>query len=140
MGGKAPLLQEFASQVRAIRQGHVEAHLLVMIDGDDWDDAKILEELNKRLDVEGLHDLDENDRVLVIVPRREMDTWVRHLQGTEVTEDKAGYRKLDDASEARSVASSLAKSCNVGAKLDSPLPSLTVTCEKWQAYRRQHRL
>ena len=138
--GKAGVLDHVAAQVRAVRETHAAAHLIVLVDGDNWKEERTLDEVNRRLAASNLVPLAPSDRVLLVVVGRRMDTWVRHLRGETVDEiDNPGHKLADD-SVGRGAASVLAEHCRNRRPLDDPLPSLATVCGDWQAYCARHGL
>lgn len=138
--GKDGVLDVMVEGVQTARKHTPETHLVVLIDGDNWDGTKVRMEIDKRLVAAGDEPLRPGDRVLIIVPRWQMDTWVRHLRGEVVTEDQNGAAKLGTDREARGPAQLLAEHCRNHRPLPNPLPSLEAACREWQAYRERHGL
>ena len=138
--GKARVLDALPARIQTVRKAAPEAHLVVLIDGDDWEPAKIKDLIDERLLAADQAPLRLEDRVLLIVPRWQMDTWIRHLRGEPVTETKTGATELSHNSEARKPAQDLAEHCRNHRPLTNPLPSLEAACREWNAYRERHGL
>lgn len=139
-GPKGAVLNHVVEGVRDARDPHVTAHLIILVDGDDWTDEKTLTLVNRRLDAADEAPLSDKDRVLLIVVGRRMDTWIRYLRDEPVTETKTGATKLSHNSEARKPAQDLAEHCRNHRPLTNPLPSLEAACREWNAYRERHGL
>lgn len=72
---------------------------------------------------------DEEDSVLVIVPKRNIETWLAYLRGETVDEDTE-YRKYEEESECRKDVAELVAMCNRGIlRLPAP-PSLEQACRE----------
>lgn len=143
-GPKSAVLNEVPRAVRAVRNANVKAHLIIVVDGDNWTEETVDVLINRRLEANDLAPLTPADRVLVVVIGRRMDTWIRHLRGEGVDEVQgpAGNpgHKLADDSAGRGSAAHLAAHCKNNQPLPNPLPSLVQACNDWQAYRKRHGL
>lgn len=79
---------------------------------------------------------DDNDPVLVIVPRRNIETWLAFLGGTTVDEDTK-YRKLKREGDCVAQADALFRMCHEVQRLDEGAPpSLREACEEYPKLRR----
>jgi hypothetical protein len=83
------VLSEFPRQLHACRQRHKRAKtlLVVMLDADQHTVEQRRRQLNERLKHEGHEDLDADDPVALLIPRRHVETWVCALLGQVVTEE-----------------------------------------------------
>lgn len=78
----------------------------------------------------------EKDHVLEIIPRRNIETWLKYLEGLEVEESKL-YPKLNRESDCRKHAKHLYDMCHTEQKLREPAPpSLLEACEEYRKLKR----
>jgi hypothetical protein len=84
------VLDEFPRQLRACRQRHktkADTQLIVMVDADTLDADERRRQLDERLTREGYDKLAGSDPVVLLIPRRHVETWIRSLLGQQVSED-----------------------------------------------------
>lgn len=136
-GNCRTVLNRFPEELRACRKRHqakAKTHLIVMIDADDLsvDDRRreLLDELNK-LDMASLN---EHDSVSLLIPKRNVETWIRALNDEESLEDENYKRsKPPDKSVVRAAARRLHEwvkpDANVG---ENCVPSLTLSLPEWR--------
>lgn len=85
--------QEYPDELRAIR-GRRNAYLIVVTDADADSTVARRAQLDAECRKEEVRLRDDRDPVLVIVPRRNIETWLAYLGGTTVDEDTT-YREVE---------------------------------------------
>jgi hypothetical protein len=89
-GNDAWVLRQFPVQLHACRQRQKRAEtcLVVLIDADKITVDERRKQLNDRLHHEGHEQLKSSDPVVLLIPRRHIETWIHALKGETVTEDE----------------------------------------------------
>ncbi len=80
--------EHYADEVRELRRrsGHLQQALLVMIDADDKELGERMQQLAKELEKAGLEPRGASERIAVLIPRRNIMTWIEYLLGKQVKE------------------------------------------------------
>ncbi|MFO0651442.1 MAG: hypothetical protein U0326_34780 [Polyangiales bacterium] len=89
--GKQWVTAEYPKEVRDHRSKvqHTEKTLIVCTDADELSVNERLDQLGQALTGARLEERDDEERILLLVPRWEIETWAHHLlSGDEVTEDE----------------------------------------------------
>ena len=133
--GEQWVRQQYPDQLRAIRR-RSHAFLFVVTDAD----TSSTEDRRAQLEAEcKRHEIPArgaNDRVLVLVPRRNIETWLAYLGGAEVDET-ARYPRLKRERCCEAHSKNLFRMCNEAQKLDEPAPpSLREACEEYRRFQR----
>lgn len=116
-------------ELRAMRDAHSKA-LIVMTDSDAMGAQERAETLRRKCLDEGVEWRRADEAVLLIIPARNIETWLAWLRGESVDETQT-YRKYASESDCRDQARELVGMCRSG-KLRQPAPSSLVTaCEEW---------
>lgn len=77
----------YADQVRAIRKyGGDNMFLFVMIDADDKNIQDRMNELNMVLTNNHINPRSETDHIVILIPKRNIETWIYFLDGNDVDE------------------------------------------------------
>ena len=86
-------------------------------------------QLDTECDEKGIPRRKDGERVLVIVPRRNIETWLAYLAGGEVDEEKR-YPRLDRERDCGQRADELFRMCHEKQRLREPAPpSLREACD-----------
>ena len=125
---------EYPDELRAIR-GRRNAYLIVVTDADTNTTAARRAQLDAACRREGVRQRDDRDPVLVIVPRRNIETWLAYLGGAAVDE-ATEYRKKRER-DCVTQANTLFRMCHEEQRLpeDAP-PSLRESCEEYRKLQR----
>lgn len=106
-GGFTRVLDQFPQELRACRTRHAKTLLIVIIDADQLSVEKRRKQLLERAKAAGLDDPGSNEPVSILVPKRNIETWLKALLGSVVNEedDYKNWKKLskDDYRTAASV-------------------------------------
>ena len=129
--GEGFVRERLPLEVKAFRSraSKVALTLFVITDADN----KSVEERKRQLDSElrgQTHPRGEGEKILYIIPRRNIETWFYYLDNDAADEEanyKNHYRNAKPSHHGRQ----LAKRCKEGA-LDNPPPSLSIACEEWR--------
>ena len=151
-GGANFVLQEYPALFDKINSKRKQDLLLVvMIDGDERGlngrlrqlSGKRTNEQDRTRDINTeLQEIGAGRRVIIFVPTRSIETWIKYLNGEEVDEQRSYKQqhadKDDSAKAAREAADKLAEL--IGCKKEQELPnsmpdSLADACRVCQAYR-----
>ncbi len=122
---------EYPKQVEALRnKSHcVTSALIVVVDADDLTIDERLSELDKLLTSAGQTQRASTEHIAIVVPRRNIETWMYFLSGEKVDEEtdyKSQCRNFDNGTSAQQFASATWPKPNL--PYDSP-PSLKHVCE-----------
>ncbi len=119
--GEQFVRREYPMQVKVLRQKHhLSKALVVMIDADI---LTVLERLNQLLPLP-----DENEKVVRLVPKRNIETWIHYLNDDlPLVNETDIYHKLDKESDCKQGVEKLVGFCVNGLPVDC-LPSLQIGC------------
>ncbi len=93
-------------------------------------------QLNAACDEKQIPRRNDRDPVLVIVPRRNIETWLEYLGGTAVDENTT-YPKLKREGDCVTQANTLFTMCHEDQRLDEAAPpSLRESCDEYRRLRR----
>lgn len=134
--GEKYVRDQFPNELKAIRSRQNKG-LIVMIDAD----TGLVEERKRQLDVacdnEGVPRRNQDDPVVVAVPRRNIETWLLNLSGEAWREDSDGRVEKAIKTEGRSetCAERLHELCY---RLQRPVEPLSLqdACVQWQRFQR----
>lgn len=87
-GNDAWVLDRFPKELRACRQRNKKAKslLVVLIDADNYSVEERRSQLDERAKASDLAESMNDDPVIVLIPKRHVETWIRVLLGETVTE------------------------------------------------------
>ena len=133
--GEQWVRERYPKELRAIRDKQ-DAYLIVVTDADTRSTAARRAQLDAACDEKRVPRRDAGDPVLVIVPRRNIETWLKYLGGTAVDENTP-YRKLRRESDCVTHANILYRMCHEAQRLDEDAPpSLRESCEEYRKLQR----
>ena len=126
----------FPDELAAIRRRSND-FLIVVTDADSCTTAERRAQLDQECDRRGIPQQTASDRVIVVIPRRNIETWFEFLdRGVEVDEI-VSYAKRFDASDHRALADRLYRICHEDQRLpDSAPPSLVESCAEYTKLKR----
>lgn len=118
------------TELKAMRDANSSA-LIVLTDADTMTVQERSETLRRKCAEENVEWRHQNEAVLIIIPKRNIETWFAYLRGEEVDESLT-YRKYPAESDCRGDVRALATMCESGT-LRAPAPdSLIRACNEWQ--------
>lgn len=135
--GEQWVRQRFPEALQAIRQRR-GAYLIVVADADALSTAERRQRLDAECERSKIPPRGNEDPVLVLVlvPRRNIETWLAYLAGAEVDET-ARYPRLPRERCCETHSKELFRMCNKAQKLDEPAPpSLREACEEYRRFQR----
>lgn len=102
--------------------------LVVLLDADTNTVEQRFKWLDKMLADDGQPKRQQHEKIAILIPKRNVETWIRYLQGNNVDETTV-YQKLTREGTCKQQAQKLARElCPNGLPADSP-PSLHTACE-----------
>ena len=130
--GEQFVRDNYPKEVKAYRsKNYLSGMLIVLIDAD----KKTVEERLKQLDdalIENAQELRQpHEKIAVFVPKRNIETWIHYLQGTNVDEETE-YTKLKKQSDCKPYLEQLVNQCYQGNLDENAPPSLKATCGELQ--------
>ena len=87
--GQQFVLERYATEVQAYRRKakHLSRVLLTVVDADTQEVQRIHRRLEERLQNAGTEQRKTHERIAVLVPKRNIETWIVYLQGLSVDEE-----------------------------------------------------
>ena len=134
--GEQHVRERFPDQLRLIR-GRRGAVLIAVIDADMESTEARRTQLQQQCAVQGIEAPQASDPFLLLVPRRNIETWFRYLGGHEFDETTR-YPHLRREADCEPLADRLYDMCHEQQKLAKPAPASLV--EACRAYPRLTRL
>ena len=134
--GEQWVRERYPEELRAIR-GRQNAYLIVVTDADTRPTETRRTQLDAECDEKQIPQRDDGDPVLVIVPRRNIETWLEYLGTGNAVDENATYGKLNRERDCVTQANILFRMCHQEQRLpeDAP-PSLRESCEEYRKLRR----
>lgn len=112
--------------------------LIVMLDADAKTTADRKRELDAACQKAGVQTRQSGEPVLLAIPKRNSETWYKHLHGVAASEcEDKDFKKSDNHAFAKAAADRLHEWCFERQSLPTPtLPSLREACEEWRYFAR----
>ena len=129
--GEQFVRERYPQELRALRAVPVNAVLVVMIDADTTDPTKRLRQLDASCRESGIPPRKTHDRVVLTVPRRNIETWLAYLAGATVNETDS-YPRLNRPSDCKPHVRALADMCTTGELRVPAPPSLVAVCDEFR--------
>ncbi len=133
-GGDAKrfVLVQYPIQVKALRRTpHISKAVISMIDADDRTVEERKREHDKALEESGQEWRVDSDKIAILVPRRNIETWVHHLLGMAVNEHDEYPRFRGEERKCAPAAEDFSRRCPHGMR-ETDLPSLHDGCAELQ--------
>jgi hypothetical protein len=128
--GEQWVREKMPNELRAMRDAQSKA-LIVMTDADVMGTQQRVETLRRKCLDEGVEWRKADEAVLLMIPARNIETWLAYLRGETVNETQV-YPKYSAESDCRDEVRELVKMCRSG-ELREPAPSSLVTaCDEWK--------
>ena len=129
--GEQWVREHYPYQLKAIRRKQ-KAILIVVIDADLHTTAFRRSQLDLECDRKHVPRRELKDPVMVVVPRRNIETWFAYLKGDTDIDETQRYPKLKRESDCRSFAKALHRMCHERQQLaPSAPPSLIEACREY---------
>lgn len=134
--GEQWVRERYPRELRAIRQAPGKAYLSVVTDADNYSTDARRAQLDQECDRHGIPRRDDGDPAIVIVPRRNIETWLAYLAGSDVDECTR-YPRLRRERDCANHARHLYRMCHETQRLRDPAPpSLREACEEYRKLQR----
>jgi len=131
--GSQYVLNGYPKEVKAIRsRPHIRAGLVAVIDADTLSVKDRFSQLEKALADNGQPGRAEAERIGLLSPKRNVETWVFHLLGNAVDEE-TDYKKRVSPSDLKQSVAAFAELCPLKAD-QIPVPSLQYACKELTAF------
>jgi len=134
--GEKYVRDHYPEQVRACRSSlgrRVAALLIVVVDADMETTERRRSQLSEALQSAEMAERGDNEPIVLLIPKRHVETWIRALLGAHVDEVTDYSRPTPTAKEIKDAASELYVGTRPGA---APVPSypasLTASLTEWQ--------
>lgn len=135
--GEQFVRERFPRELKAHRSRSVSQALVVMMDGDSEGVAARLQQLANACRDAGVAERAEHERVMLLIPTWNIETWLAYLDGEDVEEGKSDYRRLPHERECQRHVETLARMCQLQ-KLREPSPaSLAAACHEYRTRFRE---
>ncbi len=106
--------------------------LIAVIDADTLEVQERINEFKSICRTQNVSFRTENDAVAIVVPRRNIETWIYYLNDQQVNEEDV-YPKLSKERECQSAVKNLVQACKtIGINQGAP-PSLLAACEEYRS-------
>ncbi|MBF0497669.1 MAG: hypothetical protein HQK58_14015 [Deltaproteobacteria bacterium] len=134
-GGSAEqwVRQKFPIELRVYRQRRQRAAsaLITIIDADVSSVHDRITEFEDECNSKGIPFRERDEAVAIVVPKRNIETWIHYLNGEEVNEEY-NYPKLDKERNCQPAVNHLVELCkSTGIEPDAP-PSLAAACTEYR--------
>jgi len=133
-GGSAEqwVRQRFPNELRVYRRRRQQeaSALIAIIDADLSPVQDRIAELKAECDSLQIPFRRSDEAVAIVVPKRNVETWIHYLNGKKVNEED-NYAKLDQERDCRPAVNQLVELCkSTGIRPDAP-PSLAAACAEY---------
>ena len=87
--GQQFVLQKYATEVKAYRSqaNHLSLGLITVIDADRQEVRNVQQRLERQLQDANIENREADEHIALLVPKRNIETWIVYLQGTPVDEE-----------------------------------------------------
>ena len=124
----------YPAELKAIRRRQ-NTFLLAVVDADNQTTEARRSQLDQECDEQGVPRRSSAEPVIVMVPRRNIETWFAYSEGQPVDETKAYARRPPE--DQRSFADELYRMCHETQHLVEPVPpSLAEACLEYRKLQR----
>ena len=133
--GEQFVRDNFPGELKAQRTNAVTSVLVVVIDGDNIGIERRRRQLHESCTAADVEPPKPDDRVLIAVPTRNIETWLSYLGGEDVTETDV-YPRLRRSGDCQPHVNALAQMCRTN-RLRTPAPSsLEAACTDYRTVFR----
>jgi hypothetical protein len=109
----------------------VNCRLIIMTDGDRYGFVERQKMLELSCTAQGVDVRTDEDRVALIIPTWNIETWLAYLSGDAVDETRSNYPRLAKARECLPMVVALVEMCQAGLLRQPAPPSLTAACQEF---------
>jgi hypothetical protein len=124
----------YPEEVKAYRQkrNQVSIGLVVLIDADTGTLEARLNELASVLNKDKQENRGSNEAIAIFVPKRNIETWIRYLQGETVNEEAVYAKFKNNEAVCKTAVEDLADRCYSQSLPENAPPSLQAACGELQ--------
>ena len=131
--GEQFVRERFPLELKAHRSRPVSQALVVMVDGDRDGIGARLYQLGQACRDAGVAERTEEERVAIIIPSWNIETWLAYLEGEQVGEDRPNYPRLVRERDCQTHVEVLVRMCRAGELREPAPPSLEAACGEYYA-------
>jgi hypothetical protein len=107
--------------------------LVAITDADILTVQERVRRLEESLEENLLSKRQRNEKIAILVPKRNIETWIHYLQGESVDENHPKpYSKLEFESDCKPLVGALASQCQQAGLADDAPPSMQIACAELQ--------
>lgn len=133
--GEQWVRNQYPKELKAIRVRQ-RAFLIAIIDADALTTKDRHAQLDRACADQGVPRRELTDPAIVVIPRRNIETWFEYLRGATVDETTT-YPRLKRPSDCHPLARALYRMCHEEQKLADPAPpALVEACREYQRLKR----
>jgi hypothetical protein len=135
--GEQYVRKQFPKELKAYRGkcNHLGIALVAAVDADTLTVMERRQQLCQECRDQNIDPPQPEERVLLIIPKRNIETWLAYLRGETVNENNV-YRKYAEESECKPQAIRLKQMCQDGQLAPTPAPaSLESCCNNFKQFR-----
>jgi hypothetical protein len=107
--------------------------LIAMVDGDSRGVKGRLDQLSEACKAKGVPPRTDEERVAILVPTWNIETWLAYLDGGTIDENRDDYPRLDRPRDCQRHVDLLHQMCQQGSLRQPCPPSLDAACEEYRA-------
>ena len=127
--GSHYVIENYPAEVKALRsRAYLRAGLLAVVDADTVPVEERLRQFETSLAQSGQDRRNDTERVGLLIPKRNVETWVFHLLGNDVNEED-DYKKRVTSSNLKEAVDTFADACPAK-EADIRVPSLQRACNE----------
>ncbi len=131
--GESSVRRSFPNQLKAIRK-RSNAMLIVIVDADTYEVAERKRQFRQECEQCGVSWREDEDHVVLVVPKRNIESWLVYLDGGESDEESSEWKRKKNGL-AKPGGKALHEMCYGAQKLREPAPpSLEEACDEWRKY------
>jgi hypothetical protein len=133
--GEQYVRERFPGELTAYRTkaNHLRSGLVVVIDADKKTVEERVREFEAACKDKAVAPRQKKEKVLFVIPKRNIETWLAYLRGETVDEEKK-FPKHEYESRCHAEADKLDAMCKAGELDQVPPPSLEQCCEEFKAF------
>ncbi len=115
------VLQKYATEVKAYRSqaNHLSLTLITIIDADRQEVRNVEQRLEEQLQNANIENRKAGERIALLVPKRNIETWIVYLQDTPVDEE-SDYKQHPKAKNYKRAGITLAEQLGQQPRADCP--------------------
>ncbi len=132
--GKQHVREKYPFELRALRTATKHTALVVMTDGNGDGIQKRMNQLDNACDKENIGRRKSDDKVVVLIPTRNIETWLAYLGGESVDETQP-YLQFKKEGKYKRHVTALIQMCNANELRPPAPPSLQAACEEYAKLR-----